>query len=131
MAEFYLKSLDPNLEVYSAGTDPAGEVHPLALETLKEAGIDSTGASPKNLDQFLDQTFDYVITVCGNANDNCPAFSGQVKHKIHIGFADPAALAGSDEEIKGGFKRIFGEIKGDFLDFYQNTLHSKMQNKEQ
>ena len=125
MAEFYLKSLDSSLQVFSAGTAPAKAVHPLALEILDEAGMSTEGASPKNLDQFLTVDFDYVITVCGNAEENCPAFLGKVRHQIHIGFADPAALVGNRDEIKAGFQGIFKKIQRDFLDFYQTKIQAQ------
>ncbi|MBM2842043.1 MAG: Arsenate reductase, partial [Bacteroidetes bacterium] len=90
MAEGFLKSLDSTLDVHSAGTVPARRVHPKAMLVMKEVGIDLSTASPKNVDQFLGQPFDYVITVCDHAKETCPVFTGKVKHRLHIGFDDPA-----------------------------------------
>ena len=125
LAEFYLKSLDPNLEVHSAGTNPAQAIHPMALELLREAEISHVGGKAKNLDSFLTQSFDFVITVCGAAEENCPSFTGQVKQRLHLGFDDPAALEGSGKEIKRGFLRIFKEIQEVFDDFYQDLEKQK------
>ena len=95
MAEGFLKSLDPSLEVYSAGTLPARHVHPKAVRVMAEAGIDLSSKMPKNVEQFLHEAFDYVITVCDNARETCPVFFGEVKQRLHFGFEDPAEAAGS------------------------------------
>ncbi len=122
MAEGFLKSFNPELEVYSAGTNPSEEVHPKAIKVMDEVGIDISGGYPKNVDQFLDQSFDYVITVCDNAKETCPVFIGNVKKQLHIGFEDPAEATGTDEEILNEFRKIRDEIKRDFLEFYKNKL---------
>ena len=122
MAEGFLKAFDPDLEVYSAGTNPSGEVHPKAIAVMKEMNIDISGNHPKNVSEFLDQSFDYVITVCDGAKETCPYFSGDVKHRLHIGFEDPAEATGTDEEIMNQFRRIRDEILVDFFKFYQNKL---------
>ncbi|MEN8126113.1 MAG: arsenate reductase ArsC, partial [Bacteroidota bacterium] len=114
MAEGFLKAFDKNLEVHSAGTDPSNEVHPKAVVVMQERGIDISKNYPKNVDKFLDQKFDYVITVCGGAKESCPAFSGKVKDQIHIGFDDPAEATGTEEEIFAEFRRIRDEIERDF-----------------
>ena len=122
MAEGFLKAFDPDLEVYSAGTNPSGEVHPKAIAAMQEMNIDISGNRPKNVSEFLDQSFDYVITVCDGAKETCPYFSGDVKHRLHIGFEDPAEATGTDEEIMNEFRRIRDEILVDFFKFYQNNL---------
>lgn len=122
IAEGFLKSFDPHLEVYSAGTGPSDQVHPIAIQVMNEVGIDLSKNYPKNVDQFLDQRFDYVITVCDNARETCPIFTGQVRQQLHIGFEDPAEARGSEEEIIEIFRRVRDEIKRDFLDFYQNYV---------
>jgi len=114
MAEGYLKSFDTNMEVYSAGTEPSGQVHPKAIQVMQEEGIDLSNNKPKSIDEFLQQEFDYVITVCSGAKESCPAFIGQVKHRLHIGFDDPAKAEGTEEFILSEFKRIRDEIKRDF-----------------
>ncbi len=122
MAEGFLKSFDPELEVYSAGTNPSDAVHPKAIQVMKEVGIDISGGYPKNVDQFLDQSFDYVITVCDNAKETCPVFMGDVKEQLHIGFEDPAEATGTEEKILNEFRKIRDEIKRDFFEFYKR-LH--------
>ena len=76
MAQGWLQSFDKNLIVCSAGTNPADEVNPLAIKTMKNSGIDISSHTPKPVDQYLDEPWDYVITVCGDANENCPIFRG-------------------------------------------------------
>jgi len=122
MAEAFLKSFDPTLEVYSAGTRPAAQVHPKAVAVMKEAGIRLDGAFPKDVDRFLKDTFDYVITVCDNAKETCPVFVGSVKHRLHIGFDDPAEATGTDEEVLRVFRRVRDEIKDRFRQFYRTSL---------
>lgn len=120
MAEGFLKSFNPELEVVSAGTNPSSEVHPKAIEVMHESFIDISSNRPKNVEQFLDQAFDYVITVCGGANESCPAFTGDVKQRLHIGFDDPAEATGTEEEILSVFRRVRDEIKDDFFKFYKS-----------
>jgi arsenate reductase len=122
MAEGFLKSFDSSLEVFSAGTFPATRVHPRAIAVMKEAGIDISSHSPKSVDQFLPLPFDYVVTVCDNAKEQCPVFSGKVKHRLHIGFDDPAGAFGSDEEVMAEFRRVRDEIREGFRRFYLETL---------
>ena len=99
MAEGFLKSFDSNLDVYSAGTNPSDSVHPKAIQVMKEIGIDISEGYPKKVDQFLKNSFDFVITVCDNAKETCPIFIGDVKEQLHIGFEDPAEAVGTEEEI--------------------------------
>jgi len=122
MAEGFLRSFDPSIEVVSAGTKAAAHVHPKAVQVMREAGIDLSGHAPKTVDRFLDQPFDYVITVCGNAKESCPVFLGEVKHRLHIGFDDPADARGTEEEILGVFRRVRDEINTDFRRFYTETI---------
>jgi arsenate reductase len=110
MAEGFLRSFDSGIEVYSAGTEPSKKVHPKAVEVMKEKGIDLSDHYPQKVDEFLDDAFDYVITVCGHAKENCPVFLGEVKQHLHIGFEDPAEATGTGEEILEEFRRIRDEI---------------------
>ncbi len=126
MAEGFLKSFDPNLEVYSAGTAPAERVHPKAVQVMAEEGIDIRNNYPKSVDQFIDQSFDYVITVCDAAKESCPVFTGNVKHRLHIGFEDPAEATGTEEEILAVFRKVRDEIKRDFRRFYDDVLKSRL-----
>jgi arsenate reductase len=125
MAEGFLKTIDPSLEVYSAGTEPGERVHPVAIEVMKEKGIDLSKGVPKPVEQFVNTPFDYVITVCDGAKEACPVFSGEVKHRLHIGFDDPAEATGTPEEIKKVFLRVRDEIERDFTTFYQNEIKKK------
>ena len=125
IAEGFMKSFDPSLEVYSAGTKPAGKVHPKAIQVMKEIGIDLSRNYPKMVDQFLGDSFDYVITVCDNAKETCPFFTGKVAHRMHIGFDDPAEAAGTDEEVLSVFRKVRDEIKKEFYSFYNENLKTK------
>ena len=126
MAEGWLKSFDPCLQVFSAGTKPAKEVHPKAVQVMAEVGIDLTGAVPQKVDRFLNTAFDYVITVCDQANETCPLFHGQVRHRLHMGFDDPTQVAGSEAFIMEEFRRIRDEIRTQFFRFYQEQLRKEI-----
>jgi len=125
MAEGFLKSFDENLEVYSAGTKPAERVNPFAVQAMKEIGIDISSGVAENVDKYLSQSFDYVITVCDNAKETCPVFMGNVKHRLHIGFDDPADTVGTEEEVIPVYRRVRDEIKTDFYKFYLKELKNK------
>ena len=98
------------IEVASAGSKPAGYVHPKSIEVMKEIGIDISGHSSKHLDEFLNRNVDTVITVCGNADQACPMFPGQM-NRYHWGFDDPAHATGSEEEILNEFRRVREQIR--------------------
>ena len=110
MAMCFLQSFDESLTVCSAGTNPAPQVNPMAVEVMREAGFDISQNRPKNVSEYLDEPWDYVITVCGGARETCPMFLGQVKHRLHIGFDDPAEVTGTPEHIHSEFVRIRDEI---------------------
>jgi len=99
-----------SLNVQSAGSKPAGYVHPLAIRVMKEIGIDISGHRSKHMDEFLKQPVETVITVCGNADQACPMFPGQV-NRYHWGFYDPAKAEGTDEEKLTVFRRVRDEVK--------------------
>lgn len=125
MAEGYLASLDDSLYVRSAGTKPADQVSPNAVKAMAELGIDLTEHRPENVDKYLNEAWDYVITVCDNAKESCPFFSGEVTHRLHIGFEDPADATGTEEEIYAEFVRVRDEIRRDFEHFYRENLTSE------
>jgi len=125
MAEGFLKSFNKNLEVYSAGTKPAERANPYAIKAMNEVGIDISNGIPENVDKYLSQSFDYVITVCDNAKETCPVFMGVVKHRLHIGFDDPADAIGTEEEVMPVYRRVRDEIKRDFFEFYKKELKGK------
>jgi arsenate reductase len=89
---------------------------------MKEAGIDISTHAPKSVDQFLSLPFDYVVTVCDNAKEQCPVFSGKVKHRLHIGLDDPAEAFGTDEEVMAEFRRVRDEISEGFRRFYTDRI---------
>ena len=111
MAEGFLKKNHPNWEIHSAGTEPGDTVNPLAIEAMKEVNIDISQHYPKLVDQFINQEFDYVLTVCDDANEKCPVFTGKVKHRLHKGFEDPAKAKGTKEEQMQIYRRVRDEIK--------------------
>lgn len=118
IAQGFLQSFDSYLTVCSAGTEPSEKVNGKAVAVMNEVGIDISSAYPKSVNQYLDEEWDYVITVCGGANENCPMFTGHVKHRLHIGFDDPAAITGDEEFVMNEFRRIRNEIKNGFYAFY-------------
>jgi len=122
MAQGFLKSFDDKIEVESAGTQPASKVSPKAIKVMGETGIDISKNSPKSVDEFLNNEWDYVITVCDDAKETCPVFLGKVKHRMHFGFEDPSNASGSEEFIMSEFRRIRDEIKTTFFRFYNNFL---------
>lgn len=122
MAEGFLKSFDNNMEVFSAGTKPEKAVNPFAIKVMKEAGIDIRLNYPKNVNTFVNDSFDFVITVCDNAKESCPLFTGNVKKQLHIGFEDPADAKGTEEEVLKTYRRIRDEIKDGFNKFYTSIL---------
>jgi len=122
MAEGFLKSFDDRLEVFSAGTNPSKQVHSKAIQVMKESGTDISSGTPKNADEFANTDFDYVITVCDDAKENCPVFTGRVKHRLHIGFEDPAKASGTEEEILNEFREVRDKIKIEFEIFYKNKI---------
>jgi arsenate reductase len=122
MAEGFLKSFDKTLLVSSAGTHPAEKVNPNAVKVMKEIGIDISHHVPELVDKYLGEEWDYVVTVCGGAKEVCPAFTGKVKQRLHIGFDDPADAVGSEEEVMAVYRRVRDEIKDGFKDFYHSII---------
>ena len=122
MAQGFLQSFNKKNEIYSAGTFPASRVNPNAIKVMAEAGIDISKNLPENVRKYLNVEWDYVITVCDDANETCPVFSGKVKHRIHMGFEDPSHAIGSEKFVMNEFRRIRDEIKTQFLKFYNDFL---------
>ena len=115
MAEGILRAAAGDLfEVHSAGSQPTGRVHPKAIAVLTEIGIDISSHTSKSMNDFLDRDIDTVITVCGNADQACPVFPGQV-HRHHWPFDDPAHATGTEDEILEQFRRVRDEIQTTFL----------------
>jgi len=122
MAQGFLQSFDNKIEVLSAGTAPAARVNPKAIEVMAEAGIDISKNTPKSVDEFLNDHWDYVITVCDDANETCPIFIGRVKHRLHMGFKDPSKITGTEEFIMNEFRRVRDLIMSEFRKFYEDNL---------
>jgi len=122
MAHGFLQSFDKNLIVKSAGTEASGKLNEKAVLVMKEIGIDISHHTSNSVNDFLGDEWDYVITVCGGANESCPTFIGNVKSRIHIGFDDPSHAVGSEEFIWSEFHRVRDEIKEAFFKFYQERI---------
>lgn len=122
MAHGILQSLDKDITVRSAGTEPAKLINETAVKAMKEIGIDISHHTPKMVDQYLNDEWDFVITVCGGAKETCPAFMGKVKHRLHIGFDDPSHAIGTEEFIWSEFIRVRDEIKKAFMKFYNKNI---------
>jgi len=122
MAHGFLQSFDKNINVQSAGTEASGKLNEKAVAAMKEIGIDISHHTSDPVDKYLNDEWDYVITVCGGANEACPAFMGKVKHRLHIGFDDPSHATGTDEFIRSEFIRVRDEIKAAFYKLYTDDI---------
>ena len=126
MAHGFLQSFDPGITVRSAGTEASGKLNPKAVAVMKEVGIDISHHTSDSVDLYLGEEWDYVITVCGGANEACPAFIGKVKHRLHIGFDDPSHAVGTEEYIWSEFIRVRDEIREDFYKFYKEQIKPQL-----
>lgn len=126
MAEYYLRSFDSELEVFSAGSRPEKKVNPRTIVVMNEEGIDLRKATPTHINEYVRMEFDYVITVCGNAKESCPLFIGKVRNRLHIGFEDPAIAKGSDKEALPIYRKIRDQIKVGFYEFYQQNIKNNI-----
>lgn len=122
MAEGFLKSFDPDLDVYSAGTIAEGKVNPHAVKAMEEIGIDVKGQTPESVTKYINHDFDYVITVCDGAKEICPVFSGKVLNRLHMGFEDPAKAKGTEEEVMPVYRKVRDQIKDQFFEFYKLNI---------
>jgi len=126
MAHGFLQSFDKRLAVYSAGTEASGKLNHKAVKVMKKAGIDISHHTSDPVEMYLGEKWDYVITVCGGANETCPAFLGKVKHRLHIGFDDPSHAVGTEVFIMSEYVRVRDEIKSAFYAFYMNTIKPQL-----
>jgi arsenate reductase len=122
MAHGFLQSFSKDLIVRSAGTQPAKQVNQTAAKVMKELGIDIYTHTPQLVDKYINEEWDYVITVCDDANETCPAFMGKVKQRIHMGFEDPSHKTGTPEYVMSEYYRIRDMIKEQFHSFYLENL---------
>ncbi len=126
MAHGFLQSFDKNITVCSAGTEATSKLNPKAVKAMAETGIDISHHTSNPVDIYLGHEWDYVITVCGGANENCPAFMGKVKHRLHIGFDDPSHAVGTDEFIWSEFIRVRDQIKTAFSKLYNDEIKPQL-----
>jgi arsenate reductase (thioredoxin) len=126
MAHGFLQSFDTNLTVCSAGTEPAKNVNAMAIEVMKEIGLDISSHYPKLVDQYLNDEWDYVITVCDHANETCPVFLGKVRNRLHIGFEDPSHLTGSNDFIWSEFRKVRDAMKSAFYQLYSEKIKPQL-----
>ncbi len=122
MAQGFLQSLDDELVVASAGTQASGKLNTRAVAVMAEKGIDISKHSSDQVEMYLGEEWDYVITVCGGANETCPVFEGRVTNRLHIGVEDPSDVVGTDEFIWSEFRRVRDMIALEFKNLYENTL---------
>ena len=122
MAQGYLASLNSQLYVRSAGTNPSAEIHPKSIASMLDKNLDIRHQKPEHVNRYLNEEWDYVITVCDDAKESCPYFTGKVKHRLHIGFEDPAKVSGSDKHIRSEFNRIRDQIFERMQEFYDKDL---------
>ncbi len=121
MAEALIKFHYPKFKVFSAGTKPTTQVHPLAIKVMDEIGLDISNYKPKDVSLFSKKAFDYVITVCSDAQENCPVFTGKVQNRMHIGFNDPDAFVGNETETLNEFRKIRDQINSKFSTFFKKN----------
>lgn len=114
MAHGFLQSFNRNLDVHSAGTKASDSINEKAVAVMKEVGVDISAHTSYPVEKYLNEEWDYVITVCGGANEECPVFIGKVKNRLHIGFDDPSHATGSDEFIWSEFRKVRDEIWKEF-----------------
>ncbi len=126
MAHGFLQSFDSTLTVRSAGTEASGKLNQNAVKAMAEAGIDISHNTSDPVEKYLGEEWDYVITVCGGANENCPAFMGKVKHRLHMGYDDPSHATGTDEFIWSEFIRVRDEIKEGFYKLYLEQIKPQL-----
>jgi len=126
MAHGWLQSFDQSLTVCSAGTQASGKLNEKAVKVMAEAGVDISHHTSDSVDKYLKDEWDYVITVCGGANEECPAFFGKVNHRLHIGFDDPSHAVGTDEFIWSEFIRVRDEIKEGFYKLYVEQIKPQL-----
>ncbi len=126
MAHGFLQSFDENLMVRSAGTQPADQVNPKAVKVMDEVGIAIGHHKPTLVDEYLEEEWDFVVTVCDDANESCPAFFGKVRHRLHIGFEDPSHATGTDEFIWSEFRRVRDLIHSAFSQLYEDQIKPQL-----
>jgi arsenate reductase len=126
MAHGFLKSFDQNIEVKSAGTDPGLEINSIAIRVMDEIGIDISNHYPKPVEIYLNDEWDYVITVCDQAKESCPLFSGRVKHRVHYSYKDPSYLTGTQKYILNEFRKLRQKMKSELHELYIREIKAEL-----
>ncbi len=119
MAEAIVNARHPNWRAFSAGTKPAGHVHPFAVDVLAEIGIAHSGQS-RHINDLPTKDFDLVVTVCDSAAEECPVWPGKAGKRVHRSFVDPAKAEGTDEERK----QVFRQVRSEMLEVIPRLLSS-------
>ena len=127
MALGFLQSFDSRIAVSSAGTNASGKLNNKAVAVMSEIGIDISHHTSDSVQEYLGEEWDYVITVCGGANESCPAFMGKVKHRLHIGFDDPSETWGEEEFVLKEFRRVRDQIRDGFYKLYEEQIKPQLQ----
>jgi arsenate reductase len=128
MAHGFLQSFDSRITVCSAGTEASGQLNPKAVKVMTDIGIDISHHTSDPVEKYLHEAWDFVITVCGGANEACPTFTGKVKNRLHIGFDDPSHAIGTEEFIWNEFIRVRNEIKEQFYQLYIKSIQPELKN---
>ena len=126
MAHGFMQAFDSRLEVASAGTEASGKLNAKAVSVMKDIGIDISHHQSNSVSQYLNEAWDFVVTVCGGANESCPTFIGSVKNRLHIGFDDPSEAEGSTEFIHSEFIRVREGIKAAFYQLYLEQIKPQL-----
>lgn len=126
MAHGFLQSFDKSLTVCSAGTSATGKLNEGAVKAMAEVGVDISNHTSDHIDKYLLEDWDYVITVCGGANESCPVFTGKVKKRMHIGFDDPSHAEGTPEFIESEFRRVRDDIRRTFRRLWVDEMMEEL-----
>ncbi len=121
MTEGFFRYYFPHWKIFSAGTKAEEKINPLAVEVMRERGIDISSQVPEPVDKYLNRSFDIVLTVCDEANEICPVFTGDVRYRLHRGFEDPAQATGTYDEKIRVYRRIRDEIEN-FVKNFTNPI---------
>lgn len=126
MAHGFLKSFDANIIVQSAGTEASGKLNAKAVKAMAEIGLNISNHTSDSVVKYLGEEWDYVVTVCGGANETCPTFIGEVKNRLHIGFDDPSHAEGTEDFIWSEFIRVRDQIKEGFYKLYVEQIKPQL-----
>jgi len=126
MAHGFLNHFNNELDVYSAGVHPAYRVMPETIEVMAEKGIDISGHTPEHVYDYVNDSFDYVITVCDHANETCPIFEGEVKHRLHMPFPDPIHARGGKKKRLAVYREVRDMIEEKFYNFYKDEIEPEL-----